>query len=139
MALLSRETDYAVRALAVLAGAGEGKHVSSSEISRVQRIPLSFLRRILGGLLRAGLIEAREGRNGGVRLARKPETISIASVMEIFQGPVSLSRCIFRRRLCRNGGTCVLRREIADIESYAARKLAGLTVADLLRIQRRKS
>ena len=86
--------------------------VSSSALAGADGIPLRFLRRILRDLLRAKMIEAKEGLRGGVRLARRPEKITVAEVIELFQGPVQLSRCMFRSRLCGNRGSCVLRRRI---------------------------
>lgn len=40
----------------------------------------TLLRRVLAKLARAGLIETREGRDGGYRLMRSPETITLADV-----------------------------------------------------------
>ena len=131
MKLLTKETDYAIRAVASLARR-PGSFVSSAEIAQQEKIPLAFLRRILGRLLEAGLVTSREGVAGGVMLKAKPERIMVLDVMRAFQGPLELSACMFRRRLCANRGTCVLRRRIQEIERGVATQFARISIADLL-------
>ncbi|MFZ1945938.1 MAG: Rrf2 family transcriptional regulator [bacterium] len=131
MRLITKETDYAIRAVASLA-ARPGVYVSSAEISEKERIPLPFLRRILGRLLAAGLVVSREGAAGGVMLKGSPERIMVLDVMRTFQGPVELSACMFRKRLCANRGTCVLRKRIQEIERSVAAQFGDISIADLL-------
>jgi Rrf2 family cysteine metabolism transcriptional repressor len=132
MRLLTKETDYAIRAVVNLA-ARPGTFVSSAEIASEERIPLRFLRRILQNLLKAGLLVSREGAAGGVRLTRPPEKIRVLDIMSIFQGPVELSECMFRRQICANRRTCVLRTRIKAMEKALEAQFAGISVADLLR------
>jgi Rrf2 family cysteine metabolism transcriptional repressor len=136
MRVITKETDYAIRAVVHLAGR-PGALVTSAEISAEERIPLQFLRRILGRLLKAGLVTSREGVAGGVSLRAGPEEIRVLDIMRVFQGEVALSECMFRRRLCANRRTCVLRRHIREIEKTLADEFAAISIADLLREQTR--
>jgi len=97
MKLLSRNTDYAVRALMIL-GVRERDYTSARSISEVQRIPYSFLRKILQTLIQNGLVESREGGKGGFRLAVAPERIKLINLIRIFQGGIKFSECMFRKR-----------------------------------------
>ena len=63
MKLITKNTDYAVRALIYLTRTGE-QFVPSREIAEKEGIPLTFLRRIIQELAREGLLETREGRRG---------------------------------------------------------------------------
>ena len=132
MRVITKETDYAIRAVAHLARK-PGALVTSAEISAGEHIPLQFLRRILGRLLKAGLVTSREGVSGGVSLRVRPGDIRILDIVRIFQGEVALSECMFRKKICANRGTCVLRRHILEIERALADKFAAITIADLLR------
>lgn len=134
MRLINKETDYAIRAAVALARR-PGAFVSSAEISAAEGIPLQFLRRILQRLLKAGLVVSREGVAGGVRLSARPERVRLLDLMSVFQGDVALSECMFRKRICANRGTCVLRRHIKEIERGLAEQFARISVADLLREQ----
>lgn len=134
MKLITKESDYAIRAVANLARR-PGAFVSSAEISAEEGVPLQFLRRILHRLLEVGLVRSREGVAGGVSLNARPEKIRILDVMNVFQGEVALSDCMFRKRICANRGTCVLRKHMKEIEQNLTAQFARISVADLLREQ----
>jgi len=131
MKLLTKNSDYAVRALVYLAKHND-RYVPSSEIASSETIPLHFLRRILQKLTKAGLVSSREGIAGGVRLAQHPSKIKVGEVIRIFQGRIQLSECMFRKRLCSNRARCVLRKKIKQIEKSVIRQFERLTIASLL-------
>lgn len=131
MRLITKETDYAIRAMLDLARTPE-VFVSSADISAREEIPLQFLRRILRQLIQARLVVSREGAAGGTRLARDPRKVQVLDVMRVFQGEVEISECMFRRKICANRGTCVLRKRIKAIEKMLAHEFAGISIADLL-------
>ena len=128
---MTRNTDYAVRALFRLALAG-GELVSSRALAERERIPLPYLRRILQTLRSRGLIAAAEGKRGGVRLRRPAGRIALSDLIEIFQGRPRFSACVFRENLCRNQRTCPLRKRLKMLEGKMLRELSAVTIADLL-------
>lgn len=129
---MTKDTDYAVRAVMHLARRPEG-YRSSREIARTEGIPLQFLRRILQKLARAGLVVSREGAGGGVRLKARPRDIRLTDIIRIFQGEIELSQCMFRKRLCAHRSTCVLRARIKAIEDVVNREFEKVTIAALVR------
>ena len=131
MKVLNKETDYAVRALISLGMKAEG-WVSAKAISDEQAIPYQFLRRILQELIRNGLVESKEGAGGGVRLGKNPAEIGVAAVIEIFQGKVQVSDCMFRKQLCSNRANCVLRHQIMRIERMVNDEFAKVTIGKLI-------
>jgi Rrf2 family protein len=133
MKLITKETDYALRALLNLAR--DGGFLSSRQIAGREQIPLHFLRRILQSLIKAGVIESREGAAGGVRLKTDPGDLRIADIIKIFQGRIQFSECIFRKKICSNHATCVIRKRIEKMESQVADELGNTTIADLLQDQ----
>jgi len=128
--LLTKQSDYAIRALIELARTQED-YLSSREISRKQNIPYQFLRRILGDLIKSGMVESREGAGGGMKLAGDPHGIKITEVLEIFQGGIELSDCMFRKKICENRKTCVLRKEIKRIEQVVIDEFSRITIGSL--------
>ena len=131
MKVLNKETDYAVRALISLGMKADG-WVSAKAISGEQAIPYQFLRRILQELIRSGLVESKEGAGGGVRLGKNPAEIGVAEVIEIFQGKVQISECMFRKQLCSNRANCVLRHEIMRIERMVNEEFSKVTIGKLI-------
>lgn len=87
---ISAKTDYALRALCVLAAAPDGELTQAAEIARGQTIPQSFLEGILTELRRAGLVESRRGAEGGHRLGRPAFGIVLADVVRVMDGPLAL-------------------------------------------------
>jgi len=131
MKLITKNTDYAIRALLVLGMAPE-MFLSAREIAEKEMIPLPFLRRILRELLKKGYMESREGTGGGVRLTRRTEDIRISEVIQFFQGRIQLSTCMFRKTACRNRTFCPLRKRIMAIEELVSREFNAITLATLL-------
>ena len=71
----------AVQALVVLAGSPQVE-CSSATIAHDLKAHAAFLRRVLAQLVRAQIVEAREGRDGGYRLARPADKIALVDVYQ---------------------------------------------------------
>lgn len=85
---ISARADYAVRAALQLASVGETGPLKVEAIAEVQEIPHKFLENILNDMRRGGLVASQRGINGGYRLAKPPESISIADVIRVVDGPL---------------------------------------------------
>lgn len=85
---VSAKVDYALRACAELAAAGEGP-VKGDRLSQAQQIPLKFLENILLDLKHAGLVQSQRGAEGGYWLSLPPEEISLAAVIRAVEGPIA--------------------------------------------------
>lgn len=86
---LSTKGRYAMVALADLAIAKGDDLTSLAEISKRQDISLPYLEQLFVRLRRAGLVESVRGPGGGYRLAKAPETIRVADVLEAVDETVS--------------------------------------------------
>ena len=86
---VSAKTDYALRAAVELAAAGGDAPVKGERLATSQSIPLRFLENILLTLRHAGIVESRRGADGGYRLARPPEEITLADVIRAIDGPLA--------------------------------------------------
>lgn len=87
---ISAKTDYALRALCVLALAPAGAPVKADDIAEAQGIPRAFLDGILIDLRRGGLVASRRGPVGGHRLARAAAEITVAEVARVIDGPLAM-------------------------------------------------
>ncbi|MFL5822657.1 MAG: RrF2 family transcriptional regulator [Solirubrobacteraceae bacterium] len=88
---ISAKADYAVRAAIELA-ATDGDPVKAERVANAQGIPLNFLENILGELRHAGIVRSQRGAEGGFRLARPPDQITIADVIRAVDGPLATVR-----------------------------------------------
>jgi Rrf2 family protein len=132
MNLLTRNTDYAVRAILYMAEHG-GELVSTADIDRDLKLPRPFMRKILQVLQKQGYLVSVKGYKGGFRLQRKPSAIHLIDLMHIFQGDISLSDCLFKKKICHCVATCPLRREVKSMEHVLLKKLKTITVADMMK------
>uniref|UniRef100_Q3AQH6 Transcriptional regulator, BadM/Rrf2 family n=1 Tax=Chlorobium chlorochromatii (strain CaD3) TaxID=340177 RepID=Q3AQH6_CHLCH len=132
MKILTKKADYAIRALLMLA-AKEGGFMSAKAIAEAQDIPYQFLRSLLQELMHHHLVASKEGAHGGFRIETNPDNISVKQLIEIFQGEVQVSECMFRKQVCRNRSSCVLRHEIMRIEEVVSHEFGQLTIGSLLR------
>jgi Rrf2 family protein len=94
---IGRRVDYAVRALAYLAAQPAERLVRRAEIQERQGIPQHYLSKILRALVAGGLLTSVPGARGGFRLGRPAKEISLRTVYERVEGPLSLIECVDRR------------------------------------------
>ena len=134
MKLLTKHSDYAIRALLELACKEEC--LSARDIAKNQGIPYAFLRRILRELIQNKVICGKAGCRGGVKLNVDSEKIRVIDIIRIFQGDLKISDCIFRKKICPNVKKCVLKREITRIENIITNEFAKITIAKLKKARR---
>lgn len=132
MKVFHKDADYAVRTLIYLAVQDRSQYISAGLLSEELALPRNFLRRICSELIRAGILQSREGAKGGVRLGKEPSEITVLQIIEIFHGSPELSDCTFRKALCPNRKTCPLRRRILGIEQIVSREFEAITIESLV-------
>ena len=85
---VTARSDYALRAVAELAAA-DGQLVKRDEIASRQHIPVEFLESVLLALKHRGIVQSQRGSNGGFRLGRPANSISLADVIRAVDGPMA--------------------------------------------------
>src|SRR3977135_2172727 len=83
---ISVKAEYALEAIFDLAAQTQSEPVKIADIARRQQIPQKFLELILASLKQGGFVESRRGAEGGYRLARAPNQISVGEVYRFFEG-----------------------------------------------------
>ena len=129
MKLVTRDSDYAIRALIEIARRRPGV-VTAGELVKSTGIPRPFLRKILQVLNKNGIVKSFKGRGGGFT-AGSGET-AISDVMAAFQGRLSLLDCTFKKKACSRRGRCGLRKRLEKIESRVLKELDAITISSLL-------
>ena len=129
---LSRQADYAVRAMVDIAAFPHGERVLTSEIARRQQIPETFLPRIVAALNRAQLVRTFRGNAGGVSLARPASEISVLDVVQAVDGPICLNRCTYEPSRCERYTFCRVHPLWKQAQNALNQILGGTTLADLI-------
>src|ERR1041384_6252330 len=127
---LSVRGEYALRALLVL-----GLHYDE------QKIPKRFLEQILNDLKSAGMVRSKRGVAGGYRLARKPEEITVASVVRHVEGALAPVSCVsdrfYEKCSCPDESRCAIRNVMKEIRDAVVKIAERITIADLCERSRR--
>jgi Rrf2 family protein len=127
---VSARVDYAVRALAELAAASEGP-VKGDTIATRQAIPLNFLENILSDLRRAGIVASQRGSAGGYWLSVPAESVTIADVVRLVEGPLADVRGAPPEDLDYSGPAAVLREVWVATRANLRAVLEVVTIGDL--------
>ena len=129
---ITRQADYALRAVLYLAEQDPTQRSATSHIAANQSIPPSFLAKIISQLSVAGLINTSRGAHGGVSLAKPPGQITVLEVVEAIDGPISLNECTLSKTACPFGSSCVLRPLWCDAQTVLVDRLRKTSFAELL-------
>ena len=98
--MFSTKAEYGVRVMVALAQRaaerpeGEEPVIPLAEIAERDGLPLAYLEHLVARLRKAGLIDSRRGSRGGYMLARVPEEITMAEVVEALEGSIAPIECI---------------------------------------------
>ncbi len=128
---ITRQADYAVRAVLYLSGLDNGRRAPTSEIALKQHIPPSFLAKIVSQLSVAGIVQTSRGARGGVSLARAADEISLLEVVEAIDGPIMLNECVFDANACVFGNNCPVQDVWCNAQENLVKTLSGTTFATL--------
>jgi Rrf2 family protein len=120
---ITRQADYAVRAILHLAHMKNGERAATSNVAKEQRIPPSFLAKIISQLSIAGLLHTSRGARGGVTLARQPKDITLLEVIEAIDGPIQLNECVAEGGACSFDDHCPIRSVWCDAQDELVSRL----------------
>ena len=134
--MLSKKTQYAIKALMYMAEKNSPDPVLISEISKKKKISLKFLENILLQLRKAGILNSKKGKGGGYTFNLRPEEITIAMILRIVEGPISLLPCVSLHfyQKCKNCEEthCGLNKIMCEVRDASLGVLEHRTVKDLI-------
>src|SRR6266436_690556 len=130
---LSKKADYGLISMKHLASQADGHACSSREIAEAFSIPPELLAKILQKLVKNGLLASTHGTNGGYVLAKSPQNISIADVIEAIDGPLSLVQCDFNgNRDCLQFDKCNVKTPLRVVQERVKDALKGTSILELV-------
>jgi FeS assembly SUF system regulator len=130
MLRVSKLTDYATVVMTCLA-AGDGV-MSAQALAERARLELPTVSKLLKQLAQAGLVASTRGINGGYRLVRTPDRVTIADIVTAMEGPIGMTECSAHAGMCGHELHCGVRVNWQRISQAIAGALASVTLADML-------
>ncbi|MDQ4130716.1 MAG: Rrf2 family transcriptional regulator [Actinomycetota bacterium] len=130
---ITRQTDYATRAVLALALAGPHEHLALHDLAARTSTPAPFLEQIMLQLRNEGIVRSRKGRYGGYRLNHPPESITLERVVRVFQGQLAPIECATRSEPepCPMEVGCALQQTWTEVRDATIAILERTTFADL--------
>ena len=127
---ISKLTDYATAVLTLLAEKPAEVH-SASELAQRAHLELPTVSKLLKPLSAAGLVESFRGVNGGYRLARSADQISVAEIIAAMEGPIGVTECSVDAGLCDHEPHCGLSGNWRRISDVVEQALRGIRLSDM--------
>ena len=130
--MLSTTSEYALRALAMLASLPRGSSILGRDLARHTGVPSTYLSKLLSTLHNAGMVGSARGNNGGYWLAKPAETIRIYEIVELFEGPALRRNCLlWPGRECSPAQPCSAHEAWKSARDAYLRFLDTVSLADI--------
>jgi len=133
--LITRATEYAIRALLYLAKQPKGQIVLKKDICATQNITPAFLTKILQPLIKDGVVGSQRGVGGGFFLLKDPEEVTLLDVVKAEEGPLYLNHCIAQEGICERDVFCPMHGAWKNIREELMKTLAKYSFAQLAEIE----
>ena len=132
MLRVSKLTDYATVVMTCLAAAGDDV-LSAQQLAERARLELPTVSKLLKQLAHASLVTSFRGGNGGYRLARAPQAITVAEIVTAMEGPIGMTECSAHSGQCGHEAHCGVRVNWQRISQAIATALDSVSLADMVR------
>ena len=130
---ITLESDYALRIITSLAE--HNGLVDAKALAEETQVSARFALKILHKLVQGDLVSSQKGAHGGYLLKRQPSEITLKDVIELIDGPIGIARCLGNDETCtlnHDKTACVFHHIFDKISFDLSKKLAGITIADIL-------
>lgn len=130
---LTTRSEYALLAIVYLARHKNPGYISIDTIATAQSIPPKFLEQLMLALKRAHFLRSAKGQKGGYQLAKRPNQISLAEVIRLFDGALAPTKSVSENfyEVRADQKEKKLTRVFRDIRDYVSNKLEKTTIADI--------
>ncbi len=129
---ITRQADYALRAMMYLAKLEPNQRAATSEIAKEKQIPPSFLAKIISQLSIAGFVHTSRGARGGVMLSRPASEISVLDVVEAIDGPITVNECTLSSAGCPFSNNCPLHDLWCGVQQEMVKRLKSTNFAQIM-------
>ncbi len=132
--MITKEVDYAIRALLYLAqNNGESSRLSAAIVAEKMHIPYRFLRNIIRVLADEGFVESKRGNGGGLSLAKSPEEFSLYDVVKAMNPrSCTLNSCLIAKGECLRDNICPVHQKLTEVQQLIDNNLKDIKFNTLI-------
>ena len=137
--MVSTKGRYALTVMVDLAKISDGGFVSLADIAEREHLSMKYLESIISILNKGGMLQSQRGKNGGYKLARKPEDYNISEILLLTEGTLAPVNCIMQEGvMCDKAATCSTLPLWAGLDDVINKYLSKITLEDIISGNRRK-
>ncbi|MBR0308338.1 MAG: Rrf2 family transcriptional regulator [Mogibacterium sp.] len=137
--MVSTKGRYALTVMVDLARDGNDGYVALSDIAEKENLSMKYLESIISILNKGGMLLSLRGKNGGYRLARKPEEYTINEILLLTEGTLAPVNCIMQDGVqCDKAATCSTLPLWAGLDKVIEKYLSTITLEDIISGNRKK-
>ena len=101
------------------------------ELAEKLGIPYNNLTKLVQNLSKAGVLSTRQGKHGGIRLAKLPSEISLKDIIDTIDGPTQLSECLSTESGCVVHCGCKLKSAFGHIQSEINQMFENVKIGEV--------
>ena len=132
MLRITKLTDYGIVLLVQLASDETASSQNARTMAEATSLPLPAVSKILKSLAQGGLLTSQRGAKGGYTLARRPEEVNVAEIIDALEGPIALIECSAGPGLCDQEASCAVRDPWQRINQAILETLRHVTLRELV-------
>ncbi len=132
--VITRATEYAIRAVLFMAMQPSGTTVLKKDICREQGITPAFLTKILQPLIKSGIVGSHRGVRGGFYLNKSADSITLLDVIKAEEGSIHLNLCLEEVGTCQRETHCPVHKVWQEARAGLVETLDGYTFARLVKM-----
>ncbi|PIR95086.1 transcriptional regulator [Candidatus Falkowbacteria bacterium CG10_big_fil_rev_8_21_14_0_10_37_6] len=131
---ITTKSDYGFIIMLELAKKYQKGHISLAQIANDKKLSAGYLMQIIQPLVKAGLVESKEGKGGGFALKKDPKKTSVLEILQTLEGPIRLVKCLKDDSQCCEGfNVCEAKKVWPIIVKDVQNALAQRTLFDLVK------
>ncbi len=131
MLRITKLTDYGIVLLVQFASDETRSSKNARTMAEATSLPLPVVSKILKSLAQGGLLTSQRGAKGGYALARRPEDVNVAEIIDALEGPIALMECSAGPGHCEQETSCQVRDPWQRINQAILETLKHVTLREL--------
>ena len=137
--MVSSKGRYALTVMVDIARNAGDNYVSLADIAERENLSMKYLESIISILNKGGLLVSARGKNGGYKLARKPNEYNISEILLLIEGSLAPVNCIMQDGVqCDKAANCSTLPLWAGLDKVIDKYLGGITLEDVIEGNRKK-
>ena len=137
--MVSSKGRYALTVMTDIAKHDDDSYVSLADIAERENLSMKYLESIISILNKGGMLVSARGKNGGYKLAKKPEEYSINEILLLTEGSLAPVNCIMQDGVqCEKAAGCSTLPLWVGLDKVIDNYLGGITLEDIITGNRKK-